>query len=74
MEYGTGSSNEQVLLNLWASVFGQEKIGLQDDFFELGGNSLTAVRLWQALINCSVLKCPYRYLTNIARPGYGRVY
>ena len=42
-----GSSNliEQVLLNLWARVFGQEKIGLQDDFFELGGNSLTAVRL-----------------------------
>jgi amino acid adenylation domain-containing protein len=45
LESGTGSSNEQVLLNLWASVFGQEKIGLQDDFFELGGNSLTAVRL-----------------------------
>ena len=45
LESGTGYSNEQVLLNLWASVFGQEKIGLQDDFFELGGNSLTAVRL-----------------------------
>ena len=44
-EAGSGNSVEQVLLNLWARVLGQEKIGLQDDFFELGGNSLILVRL-----------------------------
>jgi thioesterase domain-containing protein/acyl carrier protein len=45
LEAGSSYSVEQVLLNLWAGVFGQEKIGLQDDFFELGGNSLSALRL-----------------------------
>jgi thioesterase domain-containing protein/acyl carrier protein len=44
-ETGMGSSTGQDLLNLWARIFGQEKIGFQDDFFELGGNSLTALRL-----------------------------
>ena len=44
-EAGASNSVEQVLLNVWARVFGQEKIGLEDDFFELGGNSLSALRL-----------------------------
>ncbi|MFC4015611.1 SDR family NAD(P)-dependent oxidoreductase [Nonomuraea purpurea] len=36
---------ERVLRGLWAAALGLEKIGGQEDFFELGGNSLTAVQL-----------------------------
>ncbi|MEI5102665.1 non-ribosomal peptide synthetase [Streptomyces sp. PmtG] len=37
-----------LLLSLWAELFGTP-VGLDDDFFQLGGNSLLAVRLSAAL-------------------------
>ncbi|HAI70588.1 MAG TPA: hypothetical protein DCM38_14270 [Gammaproteobacteria bacterium] len=36
---------EQTLANLWQNVLGIEQIGIHDDFFELGGDSLIAVQL-----------------------------
>jgi amino acid adenylation domain-containing protein len=36
---------EQTLIRVWTHVLKVAQIGLRDDFFELGGNSLTAVRL-----------------------------
>jgi acetoacetyl-CoA synthetase len=40
------SSNlESLITGLWEDVFGFSPIGLQDDFFQLGGNSLHAARL-----------------------------
>jgi acyl-coenzyme A synthetase/AMP-(fatty) acid ligase/thioesterase domain-containing protein/acyl carrier protein len=36
---------EHVLASLWASVLGIDDIGLDDDFFDLGGDSFRAVRL-----------------------------
>ena len=36
---------ESLITGLWEDVFGFSPIGLQDDFFELGGNSLHAARL-----------------------------
>jgi dolichol-phosphate mannosyltransferase len=42
---GTCDNLESVLTELWQDVFGFSPIGLQDDFFELGGNSLHAARL-----------------------------
>ncbi len=36
---------EEVLAGLWASWLGAERIGAHDDFFDLGGNSLTATSL-----------------------------
>jgi acetoacetyl-CoA synthetase len=40
------SSNlESLLTRLWEDLFGFSPIGLQDDFFQLGGNSLHAARL-----------------------------
>ncbi|MGW2636936.1 amino acid adenylation domain-containing protein [Streptomyces sp. NPDC001348] len=45
---GTLSERGKVLLSVWESVFGTS-VGLDDDFFELGGNSLLAVRLAAAL-------------------------
>jgi phthiocerol/phenolphthiocerol synthesis type-I polyketide synthase E len=43
-DYVEGSSTVEVALcELWKSVFGYEKIGICDDFFELGGDSLKAM-------------------------------
>lgn len=36
---------ETAIARLWSEVLGGERIGVDDDFFELGGNSLIAVQL-----------------------------
>ena len=36
---------EQALASIWAEVLGMEKVGIHDNFFDLGGHSLVAVRL-----------------------------
>ncbi|MEU9336648.1 amino acid adenylation domain-containing protein [Streptomyces sp. NPDC048290] len=36
---------EKRLARLWAELLGRERVGRHDDFFALGGHSLTAVRL-----------------------------
>ena len=40
---------EEKLVTLWQSVLGIEKVGITDDFFELGGNSLLVMRLFSEL-------------------------
>jgi thioesterase domain-containing protein/acyl carrier protein len=37
---------EQALAEIWTAVLGVERIGVTDNFFALGGNSLLAVRLF----------------------------
>ena len=39
------SETEKTLCELWKAIFGYEKIGINDDFFELGGNSLKVLTL-----------------------------
>jgi len=36
---------EQTLVELWRQLFGIREIGIHDDFYELGGDSLSAVQL-----------------------------
>lgn len=36
---------EQQLARLWEAALGRDRIGLQDDFFELGGDSITAIQI-----------------------------
>ena len=40
---------EELLAKLWGKVLGVKRIGVRDDFFELGGDSLLAARLFAAL-------------------------
>jgi len=40
-----GNPEEQLLQACWQKTLGIEDIGVHDDFFEIGGNSLMAVRL-----------------------------
>jgi len=36
---------EQVLVDIWTEVLGLERVGVHDDFFDLGGHSLQATRV-----------------------------
>jgi amino acid adenylation domain-containing protein len=40
---------EEMVARIWTDLLGRERVGRHDDFFELGGNSLLAIRLAQRL-------------------------
>ena len=45
---------ERLLCDAFASVFGMEQVGIDDDFFMLGGDSIKVMRLQQACQNLSL--------------------
>lgn len=40
---------EEKILDIWKKVLGIEDIGIEDDFFELGGNSIKAIKVVSAM-------------------------
>jgi len=59
---------EAQLAALWSVVLGQKKIGIHDDFFELGGSSLLAMQLVSAInkkLNIEMSVSDLFYLKNI---------
>ncbi len=47
--YGSGSATEQAITQIWQKILGINNIGLKDDFFDLGGDSLVAVQLFNLI-------------------------
>jgi aspartate racemase len=43
---GPADDLERTLITIWSGVLGRDGIGVHDDFFDLGGNSLDAMRLF----------------------------
>ncbi|MFE2285950.1 phosphopantetheine-binding protein [Streptomyces sp. NPDC059443] len=43
------TDTEEAIAEIWRSLFGLTEVGVGDDFFELGGNSLTAIRFLSRL-------------------------
>jgi acyl carrier protein len=61
---------ETTLAALWAEVLGADQVGADDDFFDLGGNSLVAVQLIARVRNRLGVKLPMQTLFE-ARPWPG---
>ena len=43
------SPTEQWLTQIWCDVLGLERVGIRDDFFELGGESLSVLKVWNRI-------------------------
>lgn len=61
---------EALLASLWAEVLGLENVGVDDDFFALGGHSLAAVKLANRLQNA--LAAPVTVNAVFAAPTVAR--
>jgi hypothetical protein len=44
-----GNELEQKLCDIWQNVLGKEKIGINESFFEMGGNSMKVVELFRQI-------------------------
>jgi amino acid adenylation domain-containing protein len=53
---------EEMLVGIWEEVLRVERIGVHDDFFELGGNSLLATRIVAKMRNVLKIEVPLRML------------
>jgi len=49
---------QQQLVQIWEDLLGVRSIGIKDDFFDLGGNSLLAVRLFDRIAQACGKKLP----------------
>lgn len=53
---------EEELAGIWAGVLGQERVGVYDDFFALGGHSLSAARMLTRVRETFKVDLPLRRL------------
>ena len=53
---------EKILSNIWCAAFKFEKVGIYDDFFDLGGNSLLAMKIITSIENHLLVKLSIRAL------------
>ncbi len=56
------TATEKMLLPLWRDVLGVDNIGIHDNFFSLGGHSLSAMRLFTRLQKKVAVDIPLRTL------------
>ena len=58
---------EKMVADAFKAVFNQGTIGLNDDFIDLGGDSITAIRVI-SLLNKNGITCPARDILNYRTP------
>ncbi|TGD58753.1 non-ribosomal peptide synthetase [Flavobacterium humi] len=55
---------EEKLVTIWKEILNKEKIGIHDDFFALGGNSLMAMRVFNKVSNEFGIKVDFKSFFN----------
>jgi thioesterase domain-containing protein/acyl carrier protein len=63
------TETEKIVAGVFAEVLGAEQVGLDDDFFALGGNSLIATRVSARLELALGREVPVRYLFDASTVG-----
>ncbi|NEP88106.1 MAG: SDR family NAD(P)-dependent oxidoreductase [Okeania sp. SIO2C2] len=58
------NQTEQTIAQIWQQILGIEQIGIQDDFFELGGDSLIAVQVIYKLRETLQIDLPLEAILN----------
>ncbi len=53
---------EEILVQIWADILSLDRVGIHDNFFDLGGDSLTATQVVTQLVKHFQLEIPLRYL------------
>jgi acyl-CoA synthetase (AMP-forming)/AMP-acid ligase II/acyl carrier protein len=53
---------ETEVANVWCKILNKEKIGIHDNFFEIGGDSISAIAASTLLENIFNIKIPYGFL------------
>jgi amino acid adenylation domain-containing protein len=53
---------EELLTGIWVEVLGLENIGINDSFFDLGGNSLTSIQVISRILDTFQVELPMRLL------------
>ena len=64
-----GNAIEERLMGLWAEVLGRERVGLGDDFFDLGGHSLLGSRLMLEVRQATGVDLPMSALFEARTPA-----
>ncbi len=59
---GPSTPDEEHLVDLWSELLGLDRVGLRDDFFDLGGHSLVATRMISRLRDLFGVEVPLRAL------------
>ncbi|MFC1712056.1 phosphopantetheine-binding protein, partial [Candidatus Poribacteria bacterium] len=53
---------EGTLADIWSGILGLDEVGIQDNFFDLGGNSLLATQIISRVLNTFQIRVPLRSL------------
>jgi surfactin/lichenysin synthetase C len=61
----SGRRCEEVVARIWSEVLDRNRIGVQDDFFELGGDSLSAIRVVSRLYTVLGIQIPISLIFEI---------
>jgi acyl transferase domain-containing protein len=57
-EAATKDDIEKLIIKIWQDLLGVDQFGIHDNFFALGGNSLTALRMFSRIEEMSGVKLP----------------
>jgi amino acid adenylation domain-containing protein len=57
-----GNNTEKILAGIWQDLLGLDEIGIHDNFFEIGGDSLLAIRVVSAIRKQLEIEMPIGYL------------
>ncbi len=64
---------EEVLVNIWRDIFGLERIGVKDNFFDLGGHSLLSLQIIDRVNKAGLRLTPAEFIQNPTIDGQARL-